>query len=81
MRKSFMIVAIAIAVAVGCITPGIAAAQAMAKGQMAKKSLYSRLGGKKAITAVVNEFVGIVANDTRINNFFAAAANDPKRLE
>jgi hemoglobin len=80
MRKSFMIVAIAIAVTVGFITPSFAAAQAMAKGQMAKKSLYSRLGGKKAITAVVDEFVGIVANDARINKFFAAAANDPKRL-
>jgi hemoglobin len=44
------------------------------------KSLYSRLGGKKAITAVVDEFVGIVAADNRINKFFADAAGDPKRL-
>lgn len=46
-----------------------------------KKSLYSRLGGKKAIRAVVDEFVTNVANDTRINKFFADAAKDPKRLE
>lgn len=34
-------------------------------------SLYDRLGGKSAITAVVDEFVGNVANDARINNRFA----------
>ena len=36
-----------------------------------KKSLYQRLGGKPAITAVVNDFVGNVAADKRINGFFA----------
>jgi hemoglobin len=45
-----------------------------------EKTLYERLGGKKAITAVVDEFVGQVAGDTRINHYFAAAAADPKRL-
>jgi hemoglobin len=45
-----------------------------------EKTLYERLGGKKAITAVVDEFVGRVAADTRINHYFAAAAADPKRL-
>jgi hemoglobin len=35
------------------------------------KSLYDRLGGKPAITAVVDEFVARVAADTRINAFFA----------
>src|SRR5437879_2769598 len=44
------------------------------------KSLYDRLGGKKAITAVVDEFVGRVAADSRINKYFMAAASDPKRL-
>jgi hemoglobin len=44
------------------------------------KSLYERLGGKKAITAVVDDFVGRVAADTRINAFFAQTAADPKRL-
>ena len=52
------------------------AGQAPAKA----KSLYDRLGGKKAITAVVDEFVGRVAADKRINSFFAATAADPKRL-
>ena len=45
-----------------------------------EKTLYDRLGGKKAITAVVDEFVGRVAADTRINHYFAAAAADPQRL-
>ncbi len=45
-----------------------------------EKSLYQRLGGKKAITAVVDEFVANVAADARINKFFAATASDPKRM-
>ena len=37
----------------------------------AKKNLYERLGGKPAITAVVDDFVGNVAADDRINGRFA----------
>ena len=44
------------------------------------KSLYTRLGGKKSITAVVDEFVARVAGDKRINGFFAKTAGDPKKL-
>jgi hemoglobin len=44
------------------------------------KTLYERLGGKKSITAVVDEFVGRVAADTRINHYFAADVKDPKKL-
>ena len=36
-----------------------------------QKSLYDRLGGTPAITAVVDDFVGNVAADARINGFFA----------
>lgn len=36
-----------------------------------QKSLYDRLGGKPAIQAVVDDFIGNVAADTRINGFFA----------
>jgi len=68
-----MVVAIAAAVAMGCFS--IASAQ-----EMKKKSLYSRLGGKKAITAVVEEFVNNCAGDSRINKFFADTAKDPNRL-
>ncbi|GAB4297674.1 MAG: group 1 truncated hemoglobin [Rhodocyclaceae bacterium] len=37
----------------------------------APKSLYDRLGGKPAIQAVVDDFIGNVAADSRINGFFA----------
>jgi hemoglobin len=40
--------------------------------QMApQKPLYDRLGGQPAVTAVVDDFVGNVAADNRINGFFA----------
>lgn len=34
-------------------------------------SLYQRLGEKKALVAVVDDFIGNVAADKRINSFFA----------
>src|SRR5215813_1913953 len=37
------------------------------------RSLYDRLGGYNAITAVVDDFVANVAADRRINRFFAKA--------
>lgn len=37
-----------------------------------QKSLYDRLGGKPAIQAVVDDFIGNVAADKRINGFFAS---------
>ena len=40
-------------------------------GQPTQKSLYDRLGGKPAITAVIEQFVANVANDKRINDRFA----------
>jgi hemoglobin len=43
------------------------------KGTMAQPSLYERLGGKPAITAVIDDFVGNVAGDGRINKRFANA--------
>jgi hemoglobin len=36
-----------------------------------QKTLYDRLGGTPAITAVVDDFVANVAADNRINGFFA----------
>lgn len=49
---------------------GLAATQIQAA---AKKSLFDRLGGEPAITAVVDDFVATVAADTRINERFANA--------
>lgn len=43
-------------------------------------TLYKSLGGKKAIVAVVDDFVGRVAADNRIYGFFKATASYPQRL-
>jgi hemoglobin len=59
---------------------GLLAATGMSAVQAKAPSLYKNLGGKAAITAVVDEFVARVAADTRINAFFASTAADPKRL-
>lgn len=45
------------------------------------QSLYDRLGGKDAIKAVVNEFVGIAAADTRINKKFGKTNIDRLKFE
>jgi hemoglobin len=59
----------------GCISfTSLAAAQ-----MPAQKSLYERLGGRPAIVAVVDDFVGNVAKDRRINGYFAKA--DVPRLK
>lgn len=83
MRKTLLVVAIAAAVVFGSFSPALASAQMKSKSsKMAKpKTLYTRLGGKKAITAVVDEFVNNCATDTRINKFFADTAKSPKRLK
>ncbi len=40
---------------------------------MTQSTLYDRLGGKPAITAVVDDFISNVAADSKINGRFAAA--------
>ena len=55
------------------LATALAAFTLPANAKTTHKSLYSRLGGKPAITAVVEDFVGNVAADTRINVFFANA--------
>ena len=49
----------------------LGACQDMGMKPMQQKSLYDRLGGLGAITAVVDDFVGNVAANNRINKFFA----------
>ena len=51
------------------------------KGDKAQKSLFDRLGGKPAITAVVAEFVGNVGADNRINKFFAHTDLEHLKME
>src|SRR5512132_2077192 len=75
MRKSIL----GVLVVAGLIF-GVSSASLLGQA-MKEKSLYDRLGGKKAITAVVDEFVARVAADTRINKFFAPTASDEKRLK
>lgn len=58
------------ALAAAVFAAGPATAQMMHDHTM-KKSLYERLGGMHAIKAVVDDFVGNVAADKRINAFFA----------
>jgi hemoglobin len=60
-------------VAVAALAAGCAGGMQGDKMAMEKKSLYDRLGGKPAITAVVDDFIGNVAGDTRINKRFANA--------
>jgi hemoglobin len=58
----------------GLVAGILAGCQSMGSGMAdmgAKKSLYDRLGGQPAIVAVVDDFVGNVAADGRINGFFA----------
>ena len=70
MRPILSALALASTLSIGLV---LTAAQAPthAQGMMKDKSLYERLGGKPAITAVVDDFVGNVAADNRINGFFA----------
>jgi len=56
----------------GALVLGLSLA-ACAENKMHEQSLYTRLGGKPAITAVVDQFVANVADDKRINSFFANA--------
>ena len=60
-------------VAVAALVTGCGGGMQGDKMIMEKKSLYDRLGGKPAITAVVDDFIGNVAGDTRINKRFATA--------
>jgi hemoglobin len=57
----------------GAMVVGLGLGACADKKMMAEATLYDRLGGKPAITAVVDQFVANVAADERINGFFANA--------
>ena len=65
MAPRLLVSAFALVVLAGCAATQ---EQGMTKSSA---SLYDRLGGKPAITAVVDEFIAGVAADARINRFFA----------
>jgi hemoglobin len=75
-RKIVTLMAVAGALALGSLNIPLSFAEAQAK----EKSLYKRLGEKKAITAVVDEFVARVAADARINKHFEKTAADKKKM-
>lgn len=58
-------------VAMGLLLTAVACTTVEPPAGKATASLFDRLGGKPAITAVVDKFVGNVAQDTRINGRFA----------
>jgi hemoglobin len=62
--------------AIGGVTAAALLAAGCAGGMGEKKTLYDRLGGKPAIHAVVDDFIGNVAGDARINQRFAGASID-----
>ena len=74
-----MFVAVGITmIAVGCAgEEGMRSSSSTSTGSSmsarSEASLYDRVGGKEAITAVVDDFVGRVAADNRINGKFANA--------
>ena len=75
MRKWTTVFCVAIVVAIGSL-----AASAAPPQTSSAKSLYQRLGGKKGIQSVVNDFAARCAADQRINSYFAQTVADPKRL-
>jgi hemoglobin len=68
--RRLAVVIVATAVLAGCGGGSSPEAAAPAPAPSAGPSLYERLGGQGAITAVVDTFVANVAADTRINAFF-----------
>ncbi len=68
--RSIGLAVVAAALGAGCA--GMPGEQTMATGDMTPKiSLYTRLGGRPAIAAVMDDFVANVAADSRINGRFA----------
>jgi hemoglobin len=56
-----------------------AAPNAAVRDTQAKKSLYERLGGYNAIAAVVDDFVGRLVTDKKLERFFAGHSTDSKK--
>ena len=68
---------VAVGLAMSCASSGSATRTDTAAAASKTGSLYDRLGGKPAIEAVVDNFLGRVAADERINAGFAGS-NVPK---
>ena len=74
MRIRFLIIAALAALTMAACGGGKkGGGDTMKTGGGDEKTLYDRLGGKDAITAVVDDFVANVVADARINTFFKNA--------
>jgi hemoglobin len=73
MHKHFNKIAAVFTLAAALAVPSLSLA--------ADKTLYERLGGKKAITKVVDEFVNRIEKDARINHYFAQTEADAERMK
>jgi hemoglobin len=60
-----------VAITAGILISGLTAAEP-------DKSLYERLGGMPAVTAVVGDLVDRILVDNRVNKWFAHAASSPE---
>ena len=56
---------------IALLASGILLGGCTSEPMKSEPTLYQRLGGKEAIVAVVDDFVGNVAADKRINGYFA----------
>ena len=72
--KGFLVFSLA------CLSLVIAPTTAMARHAKGGSELYKRLGERKGIAKLVDNFVGRCATDDRIKGFFAKTASKPKRL-
>ena len=70
---ALLLAALALGPLVACQGMGQQAATTTSVPTMAEKSLYERLGGKPAITAVVDRMVANIAANPAINGRFAQA--------
>lgn len=75
MKRMLVATCVALSAAV-CIT-----ACSKNKDEMVTPSLYERLGGVNAISAVVDKFLSNVVGDNRINGFFSATVANPSRTQ
>lgn len=58
---------------ISIVLAGLLAAISINFAQAADQTLYDQLGGKPGVTKIIDDFVGNVLGDNRINGFFANA--------
>ena len=78
MRRILAIAALCLCAAPAAAQLPTTPAQTPAQDAAAKKSLYERLGGADAVSAVIDDFAGRVLKDEKINKKFAKS--DAPRL-